>query len=122
MTHRESAFDLFVETDSALPTDGVLRMAMPDRVTIGSHPSNQFVLSDPAIAPFHGTLEYLGARPFATASKFPGGGGARDGGPTWIGAAEGAARAHGEPGGRRAIACKRDDIRSRLWRLLTRPA
>ncbi len=86
MTHRESAFDLFVETDSALPTDGALRMAMPDRVTIGSHPSNQFVLSDPAIAPFHGTLEYLGARPFATASKFPGGGGARDGGPTSTGA------------------------------------
>jgi hypothetical protein len=73
MMHRELAFDLFVETESAQATEGGLRVAMPDRVTIGSHPSNHIVLADPAVAPFHGTLEYLGARPFATASKFPGG-------------------------------------------------
>ncbi len=81
MTHRELAFDLFVETDSAPPTEGVLRIAMADRVTIGSHPSNQFVLSDPAIAPFHGTLEFLGARPSASSSNFAGSVDAGDGGP-----------------------------------------
>ena len=93
MTHRELAFDLFVETDSAPPTEGVLRIAMADRVTIGSHPSNQFVLSDPAIAPFHGTLEFLGARPSASSSNFAGSVDAGDGEPHRRGAQlEGRAR------------------------------
>lgn len=65
IVQRDRAFDLFVESGP----DAGRRFALGDRVTIGTHPSNAIVLIDPAVAPFHGTLEFLGARPLPKRSE-----------------------------------------------------